>query len=124
MKQFLKNIQTRLKDFWQAYDGPKDLEQGVNIFGVFLFVGVGFFGLSPMRIIILFISYTVCVFVRAILIKRFPKIVFLIGKVLGWLFVLFAACFFLDFFGWWFFKEYLGYNYFSWVDHYIFNKTQ
>ena len=120
MKQFLKNIQTRLKDFWQAYDGPKDFEQGVGIFGIFLFVGVGFLGLSPMRIIILFISYTVCVFVRAILIKRFPKIVLLIGKVLGWLFVLFVACFFLDMFGYWFFKMYLGYNYFSVFNHFVF----
>jgi hypothetical protein len=122
MKQFFKDIQTKLKDFWQAYDGPKDFEQGFNILCIFFFFGL-WLGFSPVKIIILFISYTVYVFVRAVLIKRFPEIVLLIGKVLGWLFVLFIACFFLDFIGYGFFKMYLGYDYFSWIN-YFFYKTQ
>jgi hypothetical protein len=121
MKQFFKNIQTRFKDFW--------IDLRPELGGFIIIGGCGVFGLytgimkSENFIFIgaVFIIYKVFNFIWSTLKKRgIDKIIYKVIGVLQNIAVLFFLLFLLDFFGWWFFKHYLGYNYFSWVDHYIF----
>jgi hypothetical protein len=115
MKQFFKNIQTRLTGIWDVYNGPKGFEEGLGQFGVFLFFGVGVFAQAIMKIIALFVLYIVFHIAKAILLKLYPKIVILIGKIFGWSFVLILACFFLEIFIALIFNYWLGYHFESWV---------
>ena len=126
MKQFLKNIQTKLRDFWEAFR-----TEWVSFVIIFGFIGFGLYagGLKINNFIIiitLFILYKLCVFIWSVFnkIKGFDIFFLQVVKVVQVLILLFFGLMFLDIFGYWFFKDYLGYNYFSWVDHFVFNKTQ
>lgn len=122
MKQFLKDMQTRLQDFWIDFR-PSMIDfiliGGLIVFG--LYTGLSKFE-NFIFIITLFILYKVCIFIWSVLnkIKGFDKF-FLQGvKVIQALILLFFGLMFLDMFGYWFFKMHLGYNYFSVFNHFVF----
>lgn len=122
MKRFFKNIQTMLQDFWAI--GKAEIVGIVFIGGVYAFALYA--GLSKIEdlivIITLFILYKSCVFIWFVLnkIKGFDKIVLKVGKLVRILILLFFGLMFLDIIGYLFFKDYLGYNYFSVFNHFVF----
>lgn len=114
MKQFLQKTQNRLRHFWVDFL-PVSVDFLILI-GVFLW-GV-WLGVSRIEnfifITVCFVLYKMGGAVWRVLKKwGIDKIVYkttcLIRNLVIWFFILF----FLDIFGYWFFKDYLGYNYFS-----------
>ena len=120
MKQFLKDIQTKLQDFWPSIVG---LIVDFIIIGGFVVFGLYTGGLKSENFIIiitLFILYKVCNFIWSALKKiGFDEIIYKLIRIFQIIIMLFFGIFFLDFIGYCFFKMYLGYNYFSISDYFF-----